>query len=65
MKAQFTKLASADFLEEISRSITKFYAGEEKELRETGAGWSVHSKKDGRQLSTFVVQSGKRYLFCM
>lgn len=60
----FTKYASAPSLSEISKSIAKFYGGEEKEIREKCNGeYTVHSKKDGRTLSTMVLASNGRYYF--
>lgn len=59
-----TKYATAPSLESLAKSIKQFYCGEDKEIREAGENkWTVHSLKDGRQLSTVIVLKKGRYIF--
>lgn len=60
----FTKYATASSLEDISKSIAKFYGGETKELRPYGNDeFSIHSLKDGRKLITIVLVISGRFYF--
>lgn len=59
----FEKLASSPTLDGIKASVTRYYAGEEKELRPDSEGFTVHSMTDGRKLSTAVVQTTRGFYF--
>jgi hypothetical protein len=61
----FTKLASAPTLERLTQSMTRYFCGEEKELRKADGQdvYTVHSQKDGRQLSTQVVETTRGFYF--
>lgn len=59
----FEKLASSPTLDGIKASISRYYAGEEKELRPDKEGFAVHSVSDGRKLSTEVIQTTRGFYF--
>jgi hypothetical protein len=59
----FIKEAQAPDLDRLKESIRRYYGGEDKEYRADADGFTLHSLKDGRQLSCRVFETPRGFYF--
>lgn len=58
----FVKEAQSPDLDRLKASIRAYFGGEEKEFRKDADGYTLH-RKDGRELSTRVIETPRGFYF--